>query len=187
MRWPITRGSGKRRCPRRSPGRPAWRHCAAGDITSELACSTWPPSGGLFYGCRRGTVGRCRRGCDGQGGSPAGGPYDSDTLRSTARAPCRGTRPAPRQCPRGAAGGALHVGCQGLAWEAEHFAGTPVHQVSGNHEVYGACMATLRAELARPFDGRRVVISHHAPWPTASRRTIAGIPCRRPLALGSRG
>ncbi|MDN3556767.1 metallophosphoesterase [Halomonas maura] len=44
--------------------------------------------------------------------------------------------------------GDIHVGCQGLAWAAARFAGTPVLYVPGNHEFYGACMATLRAELA---------------------------------------
>ncbi|WP_372613242.1 metallophosphoesterase family protein [Halomonas sp.] len=44
--------------------------------------------------------------------------------------------------------GDIHRGAEGLTWAAERFAGTPVLYVPGNHEYYGTCMATLRAELA---------------------------------------
>ncbi|MFG6178142.1 metallophosphoesterase [Halomonas sp. THAF12] len=43
--------------------------------------------------------------------------------------------------------GDIHVGCRGLAWAADHFAGLPILYVPGNHEFYDSCMETLRAEL----------------------------------------
>lgn len=42
----------------------------------------------------------------------------------------------------------IHIGCRGLAWAAERFAGTPILYVPGNHEYYGGCMPNLRVELA---------------------------------------
>ncbi|SFT33772.1 metallophosphoesterase [Halomonas saccharevitans] len=44
--------------------------------------------------------------------------------------------------------GDIHTGCQGLAWAAERFAGTPILYVPGNHEFYGTGMPLLRRELA---------------------------------------
>lgn len=44
--------------------------------------------------------------------------------------------------------GDIHRKAEGLAWAAERFVGTPVLYVPGNHEFYGTCMPSLRAELA---------------------------------------
>lgn len=43
--------------------------------------------------------------------------------------------------------GDIHAGVQGLSWAAEHFAGTPILYVPGNHEFYGTAMPALRRQL----------------------------------------
>ena len=43
--------------------------------------------------------------------------------------------------------GDIHSGVQGLRWAAEHFFGTPILYVPGNHEFYGTAMPALRREL----------------------------------------
>ena len=43
--------------------------------------------------------------------------------------------------------GDIHAGVQGLSWAAEHFAGTPILYVPGNHEFYSTAMPTLRRQL----------------------------------------
>ncbi|QFU02070.1 cyclic 3',5'-adenosine monophosphate phosphodiesterase [Halomonas sp. THAF5a] len=44
--------------------------------------------------------------------------------------------------------GDIHIGCRGLAWAAERFAGLPILYVPGNHEYYGGVMPALRDTLA---------------------------------------